>query len=518
MNRLRFLVVDDEPQWRSIITNILHGLDEFVDIDTASTYSEAVNFIGRNKYDLATIDRSLLVNNTSQPSLKPNDRGLDLIKELRKSKQNEHTALLLVTAHPENDLVREYIFDYLVFGFIDKNPLDETKLIKSVRSAILNARSRRLKQLTNRQVKLQISFGHNNWIGSEIRGPERHHPSQGPFRTDFPSSQKFEPFVRRTDFLDFLLRNSIGSWREEAKTLGDEIYNALLGDREISDHLSAAFALNDLANPLLLQFAGPAFGLGLPFELLRKGNEYLCFHHVLTRKLAQEGMSPTKNTKPFYRFLLNIAEKKPLCALVVGANGNGELPMVEEEALLVAKQIKIEAARLGLAPEIRILIGPDATFSEVTKALGNGGFHLFHYAGHGRFNSTLPEVSGLVLTDGKSDRVLTAANLNMLVQRDPPQFAFLSCCLGARTAQQTSRGDFQGVLEALARADVPTVLGYRWSVSDESALEMAAAFYRFLWTILSPGHALLEARRSISFDFGRDDDTWASPVLLCQTD
>jgi hypothetical protein len=93
----------------------------------------------------------------------------------------------------------------------------------------------------------------------------------------------------------------------------------------------------------------------------------------------------------------------------------------------------------------------------------------------------------------------------------------LSCCFGARSDSALGRGDFSGMLEAFAQADVPMVLGFRWSVGDDSALSIAETFHSSLWRCLSPGESLLNARRAaaISAD-GRDDDSWASPVLLMQ--
>jgi CHAT domain-containing protein len=73
------------------------------------------------------------------------------------------------------------------------------------------------------------------------------------------------------------------------------------------------------------------------------------------------------------------------------------------------------------------------------------------------------------------------------------------------------------VLEAVARADVPTVLGHRWRVGDRSARHLALEFYKVLWCAFAPAEALLEARRSITRnDRRRDDDAWAAPILLMQ--
>jgi CHAT domain-containing protein len=161
-------------------------------------------------------------------------------------------------------------------------------------------------------------------------------------------------------------------------------------------------------------------------------------------------------------------------------------------------------------------VGPDATAGAVREALAHGDFHVFHYAGHGSYDGGLPETGGLMMGDGGTVR---ASDLKVLASHTPLRLAFLSCCLSARTARRLGRGDFRGVLDALARADVPLLVGYRWVVSDEGALALARAFYRSLWTTLSPSHALLEARRAaIMGPWARDEEAWASAILVCQTD
>ncbi len=178
--------------------------------------------------------------------------------------------------------------------------------------------------------------------------------------------------------------------------------------------------------------------------------------------------------------------------------------------------IKQDLDTLGIPYEITCLVGEDATHKNTKDTLLKGGYHIFHYAGHGRFNDTLPEISGPVLLDNDgTPRPLSAAELNLFVKDSGIQFVFLSCCLGARSAGQVGRGDFLGVIDALARADIPTVLGYRWTVGDESALHLAKSFYESLWRTFSPAESLLEARIYTAAE-GRDDDTWLSPVLLVQ--
>jgi hypothetical protein len=73
-------------------------------------------------------------------------------------------------------------------------------------------------------------------------------------------------------------------------------------------------------------------------------------------------------------------------------------------------------------------------------------------------------------------------------------------------------------MDGIAQADIPAIVGYRWVVSDIGAKDLACAFYESLFSCLSIEDALFEARSVIaSRHDGRDDETWASPVLVVQT-
>jgi CHAT domain-containing protein len=142
--------------------------------------------------------------------------------------------------------------------------------------------------------------------------------------------------------------------------------------------------------------------------------------------------------------------------------------------------------------------------------------HLLHFAGHGRFDDTLPEESGFVIDVGQSAQILSAGTLKALLAQSGVEIAVLSCCVGAKTAKEKGKGDFQGIVEAIARAGVPIVLGHRWTVPDTAARAFALTFYEELMTTLSPGVALLRARNAAAADpkRGRDNPMWVCPVLV----
>jgi CHAT domain-containing protein len=246
---------------------------------------------------------------------------------------------------------------------------------------------------------------------------------------------------------------------------------------------------------------------------MRDEDDYFALAYILTRRLSQGGPRFTKKSDQFFRFIEKQVEKdEPLRVLIAGANTGGNLPAVEKEVSRLVDSISSALNILGIPKEITPMLGGDVSYAKLSEALRDGQ-HIFHFAGHGNFDESLPERSPLIL----KDRELTAADLQLLTQGTELQFVFLSCCLAARTARQVGRGDFHGFLHALSQADVPATLAYRWEVKDNSAIKLATDFYGFLWRNFCFGQALFRSRRTIALgEDGRDNETWAAPVLLSQ--
>jgi CHAT domain-containing protein len=293
------------------------------------------------------------------------------------------------------------------------------------------------------------------------------------------------------------------------------LYDILCSDRSVLEGLSATRSPKDL----WLQFSGPPQGLGVPFELLHDGDDYLTFKHVLTRSVERRGAS-VKGAR-FQEFIRSfLGGHVPLRILIVGVDddSNAGAYLIEEETELLERAFREELGRIGVRPVIHRLSGKAATRDLIATALQHGGYHFFHYSGHGYFRNYKPEVSGIMTADeDRSQAMLTASDLTDFCCGTELRFVYLSCCLGACSAPKINHGDFFGLFDALSRADVPMILGYRWEVGDTSALGLASAFYRNLWRTLLPGKALFEARKEIAHGEGRrDNESWAAPVLLMQ--
>jgi CheY-like chemotaxis protein len=512
---LRILVVDDHERWQQVLQATFALLGTGVRVDVAASYGDALRQIHDQPYDLVSIDLVLLGDSDEAGGV--DAEGMELLRELRNSRYNRDSCgLIVLTAYPSSARTRQALKKYAADDFLEKSEFDEEPFLAAARAAIRNARLRRAAGRASARYRLTITLGRGQLLGCKLAGPDR----RSSYNVGRQVELDIEDLSRRGDLLNTLLLQPGGRnvWRPEARSIGDALYEAIAEDRRVLGDLVAAQALADRFSDLAIQFSGPSDCLGLPFELLRDNDDYLGLKHLLSRRLAIAGGSSSRKPEPFHSFVDGLLRRnEPLRVLVVGANSDGAIPAAEEEAVAVAAALATDLGRLGVRHEVTSLIGAEASFQNVSRALRGGRFHVFHYAGHGRHSDKLPEVGGLVLRDEKGLATLTAADLNMLARDSELQMVYLSCCLGARSAAQTGRGEFHGALEGLARADVPVVLGFRWVVADTPARDMALRYYGALWRSLNPADAMLAARRAATLGpDGRDDETWASPVLVAQ--
>jgi CheY-like chemotaxis protein len=514
---LRILIIDDSQRWQDLLRETLSQLPGRVQIDVAANYHAARGYIADWPYDLATVDLTL---SGDFASVDESDAlGMELLRELRASRFNrDNCALIVLSGYNNSARTRQAWKEYAVDDSLDKNTFDDQIFLPLAQAAIRNTRLRRAAAHSNVRYRLNITLGDGALLGSDLTGPNR----QAGYQASRPAPFDKADLTRRGDMLHTLLLQTNGdaaAWRQEARSLGAAVYRALGEDRRIFDDLVAARALAGRFNDLALRFSGTSASLGVPFELLRDDDDYLGLKHVLTRRILLPSGSLSHKPDPFHSFVeAHTRNGERLRVLVIGANSDGRIPGAEEEAAAVAALMGAGLALLGIDHEVTPLIGAAASYQNVTRALRSGRYHMVHYAGHGRYHERLPEISDLVLHDERGGyALLSASDLNLLVRNTDLQLVFLSCCLGARTAQQVGRGEFAGVLEALVRADVPVVLGYRWAVADTPARDLALRFYRQLWRSFLPGDALLHARTAMLLDpAGRDGETWAAPILVEQ--
>lgn len=508
MTTRRALVVEDDSLVHKDITNRLSAI--FPKIDVGETVDEAWEHLNSYDYELVTIDLSLIAR-VKAAEVIPNEEGFRLLARIRRSPRDAPTVIVMITGYPTTERIRRAFAEYRVDDFIDKtSPIfDGDAFAAHLRGLLLNGRIRAAEQRSNDRHKASIVCDAKGIVIA--RAGQR-----APIVIDPRLRIDVAAFGRRADDIAPLLRLGGHHWRQPAKEIGADLYKVLMDHPAISRVISHARQSSTRRVPSVLEFAGPSELLRVPFELMTSDNDFLCFESVINRSLAIEDL-PAVKTRPFHSLVAHlIASDQPLNVLLIGVNSDGRIPGVTDEIIEIEACIRRGLGPLGIPHSIVKLTDAEATYDNVCERLTDGTVHVLHFAGHGRFDETLPEESGVVVDVGHSAQILSARALKALLAQSDVEIVVLSCCVGAQTAEDSGEGDFQGTLEAIARAGVPTVLGYRWPVPDMSARSFALTFYAELMTTLSPGVALLRARNAASAEphHGRDNPLWACPVLV----
>jgi DNA-binding NtrC family response regulator len=108
--RKRVLVVDDVPDWRAQLKDILRSDFE---VTTVDSYQAAMEVVRRREVELVIVDLRL------SPTDEEDRQGMDLLKELARYRINA----IVLTGYPEQDLREEAENQYKIFEFIDKSTL-----------------------------------------------------------------------------------------------------------------------------------------------------------------------------------------------------------------------------------------------------------------------------------------------------------------------------------------------------------------------------------------------------------
>ncbi len=118
--RKRILVVDDVPDWRNQLREILKGDYE---VKTVDSYEAALEIIRNREAELAIVDLRL------SPSDENDRQGMELLKILAEFRINA----IVLTGYPEYEVQEEAEQKYNAFDFIDKSAVaGNMRLIRDV--------------------------------------------------------------------------------------------------------------------------------------------------------------------------------------------------------------------------------------------------------------------------------------------------------------------------------------------------------------------------------------------------
>ena len=183
---------------------------------------------------------------------------------------------------------------------------------------------------------------------------------------------------------------------------------------------------------------------------------------------------------------------------------------------LDAERRSIEQAVAGV-PGIRAEFYPDATVESLQEALTREA-HVFHFAGHGRFQGDLglalgsvPGKGFLVLLDGGRHATLFPADrLALTLTGRGVRLAVLGACEAGR---RDGTNAWTGVAPALTRAGIPAVVAMQYTILDANALAFSRRFYRALAAGQPIDAAVTDGRLAIFNRSPDDERDWGVPVL-----
>ena len=129
MPSARVLIVEDEPEWQSIVRELL--ADEGHTCHTAHTYESALTHLGQESFNLIFLD---MVLREFDPSVRQGT-GWQLLNYL--VEQHPRTKIIILSGRATAGDAARLVRDYPITAFIDKGEEDvETQILEAVRQAV----------------------------------------------------------------------------------------------------------------------------------------------------------------------------------------------------------------------------------------------------------------------------------------------------------------------------------------------------------------------------------------------
>lgn len=312
--------------------------------------------------------------------------------------------------------------------------------------------------------------------------------------------------------------------RESAKRQGETLYKKLFAPQdELMSQFGGLRALVSDPEHLTLSFVGPSDHLELPYEFLNDGNQQFVIQFPICRRVL--GVK-RNHAKDFGRLLAELKNKKdPLRVLLVASDkeqSEQEQIEADQEVRLVEGCLNTKANSLGLHIDIHALLSDVATDEIVKRHLERCQYHIVHYVGECEIDESNGENSCLRLREqripNRRRTALTARELGVHLSESQVVLFFLSAnstAFGSQRRQLTQGADYLGLMDALVRAGVPNVLGYRWKLSADCRSRFAEQFYRSLLETASIPRAAYRARQA-AYTTDANKMSWLSSIVIAQ--
>ncbi len=299
--------------------------------------------------------------------------------------------------------------------------------------------------------------------------------------------------------------------------LGQQLYNALFqGSLRDSWIMAQAIAQNQ-GKVLRLRLGLKGTRLPrLPWEVLHEGDRPLATGIEVAFSRYQLGTERkrlvTKRSSGATNRLPCESDQTLKILMVIASPSDQETLELSQEANHLKNELSRRPFNSSRKIELDILEQPGR--EQLTQALEQGQYQVFHYAGH----SNLGESGGdLYLVSNKTGltETLTGDDLAGLLANNNVQMAVFNSCRGAYTATSNGQDNRKerNLAEALVKRGIPAVLAMAERIPDEVALTLTRLFYRNLNQDYPIDLSLSRARQGLISAYGSNQLYWALPVL-----
>jgi hypothetical protein len=240
--------------------------------------------------------------------------------------------------------------------------------------------------------------------------------------------------------------------------------------------------------------------LALPWELL---------YRLDTRDfLARSRFTPIVRYLEVPRLTAPLELMSQLRVLVALANPEGAA------ALDLGRECREMEKALRGDPRVRLEFLQHPTLPELRAALQKFDAHVFHYMGHGGFDTSSGEGS-LLFEDGYGQAQPVAASALAEALKNLPslRLVFLNACRTAQVSRDPAQDPFAGSAAALALAGIPAVIAMQFPISDRAALVFSQRIYEMLAQGFPIDAAVAEARLAVHLEAPSSYE-WATPALF----
>ena len=179
----------------------------------------------------------------------------------------------------------------------------------------------------------------------------------------------------------------------------------------------------------------------------------------------------------------------------------------EQDMIRAAVGPSIKAGRV----ELRFVEG--GTFDALRTALRDFEPHVFHFAGHGKWNTDLDDGAILFEDNAGFPEPRSGVDLGVLLNQSGLRLAVFNSCDGAVPSKDNR---FAGVTSSLVAQGVPAAIGMQFAFDDKAAITFSSSLLQELAAGAPLDQAVTDARIAVFSQ--KTGIEWGTPVLTTRID